>query len=1373
MRHVKDYPATMQALQFDASTTINAVYMIASLHHPAWYIGQTGNFTTRTRQHFLSSVKAIGKVDSAPTQRVHRYMMDIGINEFFIFPLVLLPASAVESDRLHVEKLFIRLLQPQLNVRGSDVRKPLHQQSMRRNKKSRPKPNKRRRLNTMRENEVGVSTTFADVRVELSDMVTKVAVDVEVEASSSLKTLPSLVNTSMRENEFGGSTTFVTDTRKRENVDTSHPALRNNCAVDVQEDNEEPVARPVSKDMRYPEEVMKCNDKLEGLISDEFKAVVIHGIRELGLKYPNKLNTLMATLSNTPRDEIGESYVKRAPLLSTKICCESKTPNADSLTKVLGCKPRDVIGESYVNCAPLLSTKICCESKAPNAVSLTKVLGSTRIARFWQHENNITNAAQRAAHFRLTSAVYLRARLNTAARHMMMATLGCAVPKNIGAAITARIVEANKEAPMWEPHVTPGPLPLQMRQSEPSVCDTALNGITTFRVKTPYAMKDTQSLMPTLWDLVSQAPLSEQVGQFVVTSVQIAILHRGTLRARIPACTQKKLWCPLAYVLPTVSPTTLHRTTLRRAVHGLQTGALGVVYVPAISIGIAVDPRLVVLYYDMGRNPQNTQWLLRGLPIEAVLFMFDSHKIIQSPPWREIVKSNLMHHLNLTWGISPLRRLILKLPATLPDRTLQMMKKFLSTVLLELTIQPVSLQTRMMKNKSVVITKGESIAKIARNAIHMAKSLRRFEPPTCTCAKLRLLFDSVPSTNHLCVRANAAIHAWIRDVLGCNANTTVFIQEKPESILKQSLCSTFTAIKSWLGRKHIVTPLTISSIATSIAVGSSILSEWHQDSVGEIVEAAALIGLLPTANLWGKTAEASRTLTLAQQNATTKGTTKAQVKECCVALEDSVISPLDRNGGQLCVMCPAGYHHAFFKLFEVTTNQKRVRFNTQATVSQETSKKSCLRMENTPTYKHLPALAAEVVLVGWAKRYSSFSHLARMRKGSVPYAYVQPKHKDATRFRPIISYSATPQRSLLRIVARALFFVLQSIDCDHYNLWSAYNARAGLIAAHKDLCSAQDLNQYANYRVMAVSLDVKDMYSVLPHAEVREAVAWACTLFKAQLRRDRCNIQLHGKAEGKKGRTYDTTTRREVTLEDIVSATDIGLQECFFTAGDSMMLQTTGIPMGAPTSPALAIAVCIRAEHLFIASIRDVQRPLAGVRYFDDLLLWTVVKTSCDGIASPVEHAAASALLDTNKRIYHPALRLLDQKDGPSTFNFLETKITFTDDMKLETAYYNKNAETLAAPQPYQDIQRFRHGSSASPQRSLQSVVACMLNRASKMETNGISWMYSILLLIREFLFLNYPVGWITKTLHRLSKRHHLGMAWKIIADIVTDTSDF
>ena len=60
-----------------------------------------------------------------------------------------------------------------------------HVKSMRRDKKSRQKPNKRRRLNTMRENEVCVSITV------------------------------------------------VTDTRIRENVDTRHPVVRNIDAGDA------------------------------------------------------------------------------------------------------------------------------------------------------------------------------------------------------------------------------------------------------------------------------------------------------------------------------------------------------------------------------------------------------------------------------------------------------------------------------------------------------------------------------------------------------------------------------------------------------------------------------------------------------------------------------------------------------------------------------------------------------------------------------------------------------------------------------------------------------------------------------------------------------------------------------------------------------------------------------------------------------------------------------------------------------------------------------------------------------------------------------------------------------------------------------------
>ena len=155
---------------------------------------------------------------------------------------------------------------------------------------------------------------------------------------------------------------------------------------------------------------------------------------------------------------------------------------------------------------------------------------------------------------------------------------------------------------------------------------------------------------------------------------------------------------------------------------------------------------------------------------------------------------------------------------------------------------------------------------------------------------------------------------------------------------------------------------------------------------------------------------------------------------------------------------------------------------------------------------------------------------------------------------------------MMRIVARALFFILQEVDCNHYNLWHAYHAREGLFNAHQRLCSSQAITRFADFRVMCVALDVKDMYSVLPHSEIRNAVSWICTLFQKQQQRDRCSVQRQGKSEGRKERAYDTSQRTEVTLQNIMAMTEMLIQESYFTVGNTMMLQTNGIPMGAPTS---------------------------------------------------------------------------------------------------------------------------------------------------------------------------------------------------------------
>ena len=195
----------------------------------------------------------------------------------------------------------------------------------------------------------------------------------------------------------------------------------------------------------------------------------------------------------------------------------------------------------------------------------------------------------------------------------------------------------------------------------------------------------------------------------------------------------------------------------------------------------------------------------------------------------------------------------------------------------------------------------------------------------------------------------------------------------------------------------------------------------------------------------------------------------------------------------------------------------------------------------------------------------------------------------------------------------------------------------------------------------------------------------------------------------------------------------------------------------------------IRAEHLYITSTRDILRPLTGVRYFDDLLLWTIVRVDEKGQSTQAEVSEARNLLDTNQTIYPSALRLLEQRDGPSTFKFLKTQVTFGDALQLTTSYLNKNAESLNDPQPHQTILRFRHGASASPRCSLMSVITCMLGRVTVFETQAHKWVQSILLLIREFLHLEYPTPMLLQALHKMARHHPLGLGWRIIADIIQD----
>ena len=79
----------------------------------------------------------------------------------------------------------------------------------------------------------------------------------------------------------------------------------------------------------------------------------------------------------------------------------------------------------------------------------------------------------------------------------------------------------------------------------------------------------------------------------------------------------------------------------------------------------------------------------------------------------------------------------------------------------------------------------------------------------------------------------------------------------------------------------------------------------------------------------------------------------------------------------------------------------------------------------------------------------------------------------------------------------------------------------------------------------------------------------------------------------------------------------------YFTLGDKTVRQTMGIPMGSPCSPALAVAVCMHAEHRFAEMHPEVVVHY-GFRYIDDLLLFLRENSNLIGGIYLTRHPSSS-----------------------------------------------------------------------------------------------------------------------------------------------------
>ncbi|GBG67488.1 hypothetical protein CBR_g623 [Chara braunii] len=348
-----------------------------------------------------------------------------------------------------------------------------------------------------------------------------------------------------------------------------------------------------------------------------------------------------------------------------------------------------------------------------------------------------------------------------------------------------------------------------------------------------------------------------------------------------------------------------------------------------------------------------------------------------------------------------------------------------------------------------------------------------------------------------------------------------------------------------------------------------------------------------------------------------------EVRKFADSLDGLVRTPVDRNPGDTRIVCPVTYSHSM-KMAFVSNSSYEVCSDNENQV-----------LKNLKTEYNLRGLH---LIARWVP------------SGKLGRLYTIPKDKDLQRCRPIAPSCVCPFVLADRRVARALHRLLVSLPLEHhFNLHSLAQLTRRVGDAVRTISSRGGCDS-----LLVRCYDAKEMFTHLPHAAVIDGVEWLLDHFEER-GFGSVKVAIRGKLT-----TLSRTRKKDegfvtVDFEHIREALQFQLGMSFARCQNRVIRQTSGIPMGRATSPALACITCAHAERSFLASLGKDRVLCQGIRVIDDITL--LVGFSASVLESiVVAEGLVSAFVDS----FTEGVVLARKDGGTNVWDFLGTEMSMT-----------------------------------------------------------------------------------------------------------------